>query len=457
VETRLRVLLRHEVVNAVQMANLHEAALRGNLTAVTDCIQGGANVDETRETVFNNSCSTALHVAAENGSVPCVQYLLEQGADAQITDLWGHTAAHLAAQEGHTDVLQVCHQSNLQLCEDTQQCQLTLWHVYHLSIHNVCLSTTNATTMQALIEHDPIVKHIIDDAEQTVLHIAAKSGNTACVKALLTAGAPVDPSVTLVALGAVSPVEAGAQIASVMHAAAAAGALDSLSLLIQAARSSHTPLDLVDAFRRTPVHAAAAAGHVDCMRELLAAGASPQATNAWGATPLHMAIKGSHVEAAHVLIALGGTASTSDNYGFSPLHLAAECGDVALVRELLAAGADKDCVSKQLDTPLSIASQREHIAVIQALVQAGASLRRVENLLPDLSAVVRMVLQHCMREISLAAVASMMRFAAGHVDAALGVGEINVSVDLHHAVLCKVFDVEERCLRLLLNSEAGGF
>lgn len=311
--------------------------------------------------------------------------------------------------------------------------------------------------MQALINHDPAVKHIIDDAEQTVLHMAAKSGSTACVEALLAAGSPVDPSATLTSLGAASPVEAGGHIASVIHAAAAAGALDSLTLLIEAAHSSHTPLDLVDAFRRTPVHVAAAAGRGDCISALLAAGASPQATNAWGATPLHSALKGGHVGAAHVLIALGATTSTSDNYGLRPLHLAAECGDVALVQALLAAGADKDCESKQLDTPLSIASQRERIAVIRALVEAGASLRRVQNLLPDLSAPARAVLQRCVRKISVAAAASMMQSTMMHMHAVLGAGEIHDGIDIHHAVLCKVFDVEERCLRILLNSEAGGF
>ena len=89
------------------MANLHEAVHSGNIGAVTSHIQGGAAINEVRDTPFSNSCSTALHVAAEAGNLDVVQYLLAQGANADVPDLWGHTAAHLAAQEGHTDILQV--------------------------------------------------------------------------------------------------------------------------------------------------------------------------------------------------------------------------------------------------------------------------------------------------------------------------------------------------------------
>lgn len=89
------------------MAHLHEAALRGDLAAISSHLSAGAAVNEAGESATTNACSTALHIAAENGSTACVLHLLAHGAQAELKDLWGHTAAHLAAQEGHVAVVEV--------------------------------------------------------------------------------------------------------------------------------------------------------------------------------------------------------------------------------------------------------------------------------------------------------------------------------------------------------------
>jgi ankyrin repeat protein len=90
------------------MANLHEAALQGNVYVVTKHLTAGAAVNEARTAGFTNDCTTALHVASENGNLACVQQLLAHRARVELQDLWGHTALHLAAQEGHTAIVEVC-------------------------------------------------------------------------------------------------------------------------------------------------------------------------------------------------------------------------------------------------------------------------------------------------------------------------------------------------------------
>ena len=49
---------------------------------------------------------TPLHWAADNGHLPVVQYLCEQGADKEAMDDIGRTPLHMAAQRGHLPVVQ---------------------------------------------------------------------------------------------------------------------------------------------------------------------------------------------------------------------------------------------------------------------------------------------------------------------------------------------------------------
>ena len=92
----------------LQMVQLLAAALRGDIEGLQYHMSAGSAVDEVAETEFTNSCSTALHAAAEDGNLGCVTFLIEQGASVTLADSWGHTAAHLAAQEGHAAVIEVC-------------------------------------------------------------------------------------------------------------------------------------------------------------------------------------------------------------------------------------------------------------------------------------------------------------------------------------------------------------
>jgi hypothetical protein len=117
---------------------LHHAALTGNVTLATFCLEEGENVDirggakdhtamqiAAREghlplvdlllkwganvNAMNNLGGSALHAAAFQGRLEVVKVLLKAGADKNLQNGSGRTAAELAAHAGHHDLFELLH------------------------------------------------------------------------------------------------------------------------------------------------------------------------------------------------------------------------------------------------------------------------------------------------------------------------------------------------------------
>ena len=311
---------------------------------------------------------------------------------------------------------------------------------------------TVATSLQALIKADAHVHHIMDDAEQTPLHSAARSGCAGAVRALLAAGSKLNPlAITEEFDENGDPISHVA--ASTLHSAAAAGQTKCLEILIEAAKAAGVSLDAADSFQRTAMHVAAAAGHVECVSALVAAGANANRPNLWGATALYCATQRRHSGVAVSMIDLGADVSAADNRGLTPLHLAARVGDVTLARALVAAGANMAAAAKRVGTPLALAAQTSNTAVAEFLVAAGAPLGSLAEAFTRYDQSVQCALAVCVRLRVLAAVCSMHKFGAQQVAADV-LGEA-LAPDCVSNILCKSFQCEERFLRLLLNIEVG--
>jgi ankyrin repeat protein len=158
---------------------------------------------------------------------------------------------------------------------------------------------------------------------------AALNGNLACVRKLLSSGAP--PNGDVVILGSKT--------------------------------KDHTPLV-----------AAAQAGSAPVMKALLEAGANPNLRalagpkpDDIGLPPLVAAVSSSLGGAAQDLISRGADVNAADGTGMTSLHWAAVEGNLELVRLLVEKGAKVDVRDREKKTPLEKAIARDKQEVVEYL------------------------------------------------------------------------------------------
>ena len=66
---------------------------------------------------------TSLHVAAHAGQFPCVQVLIDWGADTEaMTEIEGWTPLHLASQRGHAEVVQTSYRGHTGVMQGPCRC-----------------------------------------------------------------------------------------------------------------------------------------------------------------------------------------------------------------------------------------------------------------------------------------------------------------------------------------------
>lgn len=189
--------------------------------------------------------------------------------------------------------------------------------------------------------------------------------------------------------------QAGTTMSPNAFALAARGGLDGFvsDMLAKGANPNGS-----DAWGYTPLHMAAKYGHVSTIRKLLAAKAatSPQVSND-GFTPLHIAVMERKEEVVAVLLAAHAEIEARDNHGRTPLHwgpfayrpqavhIYADLGQphdteyvdpgvAKAINLLLDAGAKIDAVDDEGDTPLHEAARLTSVRGAEALLARGAKV-----------------------------------------------------------------------------------
>jgi ankyrin repeat protein len=191
---------------------------------------------------------------------------------------------------------------------------------------------------------------------------AAERGDPASLRAALREGSDANAQ-----LRPTSPfsTEAGNRP---LHLAARRGALDAVSLLLEAgADAKSTNIRNV-----TPLHMAA--HHPDAAERLIEAGASVTATDVTGRSPLHWASNNPSEPVAKLLVERGADVNQADNNGLTPLHLAARSGEIAVITSLLDGGADVGAKARYDTTPLHMAAAHDQADAVALLIERGADV-----------------------------------------------------------------------------------
>ncbi|MCB1866219.1 MAG: ankyrin repeat domain-containing protein [Chromatiales bacterium] len=116
---------------------------------------------------------------------------------------------------------------------------------------------------------------------------------------------------------------------------------------------------------------AAQSGNVNAVRELLAAGANPNAVDAIGHTPVMRAVETQKKDVVKLLLDSGASTQGADVYGRTLAHLAVETDDPAIVAAVLDAGADfnakdADGLSPLFKTLQNFGERRNEIVALLA-------------------------------------------------------------------------------------------
>ena len=168
---------------------------------------------------------------------------------------------------------------------------------------------------------------------------------------------------------------------SLLHLAAKRGNTEHLRRLLECGEhvDSLSP-DLMEGLRETPLMLAARYNEVDVVEFLIERGASLEAQDIEYLSPIHHAVKGGKISNVLRLIELGAKVSKENLEYTSPVHLAAECGHTDIVRLLLEHGADATkSVAYSGTTPIMLAAENGHLETLKLLLINGCDLDKADE------------------------------------------------------------------------------
>ncbi|XP_061360034.1 E3 ubiquitin-protein ligase KEG-like [Gastrolobium bilobum] len=197
---------------------------------------------------------------------------------------------------------------------------------------------------------------------QTALHLACRRGSAELVETILEYG---EANVDVLDKDGDPP----------LVFALAAGSPECVRSLIR--RNANVRSRLRDGVGPSVAHVCAYHGQPDCMRELLLAGADPNAVDDEGESVLHRAVAKKYTDCALVILENGGCRSMAilNSKNLTPLHLCVATWNVAVVKRWVEV-ATSDEIAEAIDIPspigtalcMAAASKKDHESGIQNFI-----------------------------------------------------------------------------------------
>jgi ankyrin repeat protein len=239
---------------------------------------------------------TLLHAASNDGLMDVAQWLLNIGADANAQEDDHTTPLHLAAANGHLELV------------------------------------------RTLLGHTVDVNAATTGFINTPLNGASRGGHVDVVRLLIQNGANVNAEV--------------GRYWTPLHCASASGNVEIVQLLIQHGADVNT----WDENHQKPLHVASSRGAATTVQLLIQLGADVNARDKSQSTPLHLASSMGDAETMQVLIQHGADVNARDKNQSTPLHLASSDRRAEHKQLLTQLEADVNARDKDQSTPLHLAS-----------------------------------------------------------------------------------------------------
>ncbi len=399
---------------------LHSAAASGNLEIALLLLDRGANVNAAR----GGDGQTPLHVAASNGREEMIRLLLARGAEISATTKEGFTPLHEAATHQRVAVAALLLDAGADVnaagkAGITPLGVIALAEAYAPQAQREKVAPMAALlrqrggklgiigsavagdleTVQGILRSSPEALGTRGMGWMTPLHAAALGGHATIAKALLEAGAPVNPP------GVASPLTcaAGKGHLEVVKLLAEGGAdvnatdADGGTPIIAAAYGGHTEVvtylwnrgaKLADKEGRNALISAAKGAQANMVRMLLDMGMDPNSRSRQGRTALielanfasMLPRKPGICETARLLLERGADVNARDDQKHTALTLVCWSPfsqgaiDADLVALLVEHGANVNSVGPAKFSPLHRAAEKDAAAVAKLLLDAGANV-----------------------------------------------------------------------------------
>ncbi|XP_045463961.1 ankyrin-3-like isoform X4 [Harmonia axyridis] len=346
------------------------AARAGQLDKIKEYLDTGIVKDINTS---NANGLNALHLAAKDGHIEIVQELLKRGAIVDAATKKGNTALHIASLAGQEEVVKILVQNGASLNVQSQN-GFTPLYMAAQENHDGCvkfllskganqaLATEDGFTPLAVAMqqgHDKVVAVLLENDTRgkvrlPALHIAAKKDDVKAAALLLQN--EHNPDVT--SKSGFTP----------LHIAAHYGNDKVASLLYD----KGADVNFTAKHNITPLHVASKWGKINMVSLLVAKGADIQAKTRDGLTPLHCAARSGHDQVVDMLLENGAPMHSKTKNGLAPLHMAAQGEHVDAARILLYHGAPVDEVTVDYLTALHVAAHCGHVRVAKLLLERGA-------------------------------------------------------------------------------------
>jgi ankyrin repeat protein/L-ascorbate metabolism protein UlaG (beta-lactamase superfamily) len=290
--------------------DIFTAVDEGNLEAVKKLLDKDPELLSQR----NADLLTPLNLAAGNGQVEMVDFLLQKGADPSIGDRENSQPIHLAALNGHIPVVDILLAKKVDI--DSKDDNLMTPLLFAASRGQV-----DMTRHLVALGADVKAKNINGFGG---LLMAAISGNTELVRLFVEKGAKVS-------------------------------------------EKSSTGF--------TALHSAASYGRTEIVKYLIDKGADVEAETESGGQPLSLAVGRNSYDAAVILIENGADVNHKDHNGFTALHEAAGRGNIQVARLLIEHGADINAATPDGFVPLAYAAFADNAGeMARLLILSGADV-----------------------------------------------------------------------------------